>query len=61
MTHEVTVRRESVFPKCRKCGFDVRFELVRLTDTSTSVAEQPLTGMLVPFDHEQDEADAASA
>jgi hypothetical protein len=60
MTHEVTVREQNIFPKCRKCGFAVRFELVRLADSSPILAEQPLVGMLVPFDHEE-ESDAASA
>jgi hypothetical protein len=61
MTHEVTIREKSVFPKCRRCGFEVRFELVRFADAAYPVvAEQPLTGMLVPFDHEE-ESDAASA
>jgi hypothetical protein len=61
MTHEVTVREESIFPKCRRCGFDVRFELVRLAARYSITAEQPLTGLLVPFDHEETETDAAAS
>ena len=60
MTHEVTVREQAIFPKCRKCGFEVRFELVRVADDHPIVAERALTGMLVPFDYEDERLDASS-
>ena len=61
LTHEVTVRKQTIFPKCRKCAFDVRFELVRIAEDYPIVAEQALTGMLVPFDYEDEHFDAAAS
>lgn len=29
LMHEATLRREDIFPCCRQCGRQVRFELVR--------------------------------
>jgi hypothetical protein len=61
LTHEVTVRERTIFPKCRKCGFDVRFELVRVAEGYPITAEQALTGMLVPFDDEDEHFDTAAS
>ena len=61
LTHQVTVRAQDIFPKCRKCELEIRFELVRVADDYPIVAEQALTGMLVPFDYEDEHFDAAAS
>jgi hypothetical protein len=60
MSHEVTVLENTIFPKCRRCGFEVRFSLIKLME-ARSVVARPLTGILVPFDHEEDQSSAAKA
>jgi hypothetical protein len=55
LTHEVTVVERTLFPKCRVCGFDVRFSLLQVAEADAGSIFRP-SGILTPFDSEEDES-----
>jgi len=59
LVHQVTIAEGEIFPKCRKCGTAVTYELVEMARDASSWARTPFTYPLIPFDSESDD-DTAS-